>query len=55
MLGYTEDDVYRMMASINIARNVYLPPNESNAELFQGLQDAYDFLDGMLAEGHINE
>lgn len=53
MLGYTEDDVYRMMASINIARNVYLPTNESNAELFQGLQDAYDLLDGLLAEGRV--
>ena len=53
MLGYTEEDVYRMMAAINIARNVYLPPNESNADLFQGLQDAYDLLDGLLVEGRI--
>ena len=53
LMGYTEEDVYRMMAAINIARNVYLPPNESNAELFQGLQDAYDLLDGLLVEGRI--
>ena len=52
-MGYTEEDVYRMMAAINITRNVYLPPNESNADLFQGLQDAYDLLDGLLVEGRI--
>jgi hypothetical protein len=53
MLGYTEEDVYRMMAAINIARNVYLPDNTSNSEIFQGLQDAYDLLDGLLVEGRI--
>lgn len=53
MLGYTEDDVYyKMMASINIAKH-YIPTNSSNDEIFEGLQLAYDFLDGLLVEGRI--
>lgn len=52
-MGYTEEDVYRMMAAINIARNVYLPNNTSNDELFKSLQDAYDLLDGLIVEGRI--
>ena len=53
MLGYSEDDVYyKMMASINIAKS-YLPANSSNDEVREGLQMAFDFLDGMLMEGRI--
>lgn len=53
MMGYTEKDIYTMMAAINIARNVYVPNNTSNSELFKGLDDAYNFLDGLLVEGRI--
>jgi hypothetical protein len=55
MMGYTEEDVYKMMASINIARYHYVTvPQDENIEgIREGLQMAYDFLDGMLAEGRI--
>ena len=53
MMGYTEEDVYyKMMACINIAKS-YIPPNAANDEVREGLQMAYDFLDGMLVEGRI--
>jgi len=52
MLGYTEENVYKMMAAISLA-NSYVPPNAANDEVREGLHDAYNFLDGMLAEGRI--
>ena len=53
MMGYTEEDVYyKMMACINIAKS-YIPENSSNDEVREGLQMAFDFLDGMLTEGRI--
>jgi uncharacterized protein YqeY len=52
LLGYTEEDIYRMMAGISIAKS-YLPQNSSNDEVRKELQNAYDFLDGMLVEGRI--
>lgn len=53
LMGYTEEDVYfKMMAAINIAK-AYIPQNSSNDEVFEGLQLAYDFLDGMLVEGRV--
>jgi len=52
MLGYTEEDVLRMMACINLV-NHYIPSNSSNDELRDGLQEAYSFFDGILAEGRV--
>lgn len=52
MLGYTEDDIYTMMACIKIAKN-YIPPNEAGQQITDGLTKAFDFFDGVLAEGHV--
>ena len=52
MLGYTETDIYKMMASINLVIG-YIPQNDSNNEIINGLHMAYNFLDGMLVEGRI--
>jgi len=52
MLGYTEDDVYRMMAGIKIATS-YVPSNSSNEEVHTELKNAFNFLEGMLVEGRI--
>ena len=55
MLGYTEDDVIQMIASIGIARSLYvtLPQDENIEGIREGLAMAYDLLDGLLAEGRI--
>ena len=52
MLGYTQLDIENMIYCIDKAQ-FYLPPNESNADLFQGLVDTASFLEGLLAEGRI--
>jgi hypothetical protein len=52
MLGYTENDVIKMMACVSLSLH-YIPPNKSNDELREGLQQAYSFLDGILAEGRV--
>lgn len=49
MLGYTETDIYKMMASINLLKEADgIPLN-----LREGLAMAYDLLDGLIAEGRI--
>ena len=49
MLGYTEEDVIKMMSSINLLKEADgIPLN-----LREGLAMAYDLLDGLLAEGRI--
>ena len=52
MLGYTVEDIYRMMAAISLA-NSYVPPNAVNDEVREGLHNASNFLEGLLVEGHI--
>lgn len=52
LMGYEEDDVLEMMASINIAKS-YLPANSSNDEVRSGLQKSYDFFDCLLIEGRV--
>ena len=52
MLGYTEQDVEQMKEGIAIAKN-YLPLNEANEQTRKDLQDAFDLLDGLIVEGHI--
>jgi hypothetical protein len=52
MLGYTYDDVIKMMAGIHVAKS-YLPPNAYNDDVRYELDQAYSLLDGLLEEGHI--
>jgi hypothetical protein len=49
MLGYTVEDIYRMMAAINIAYEIIDGP----VEVETGLMNASNFLEGLLVEGHI--
>lgn len=53
MLGYSEDDIIEMMASINIANNIIQSYYNENKAFTNGLYKAYDFFDGLLAEGRI--
>jgi len=50
MLGYTEEQVLYMMAGLNLAKH-YLPP--SKTDVMDSLDTTFNFLDGLLAEGHI--
>jgi hypothetical protein len=52
LMGYTEEDIYKMMASINVAME-YLHDFKSENAVLKELQNAFDFLDGMLVEGRI--
>jgi len=52
MLGYTSDDVIKMMTGIHVAKS-YLPPNDYNDDVRHELDQAYNLLDGLLEEGHI--
>ena len=49
MLGYTADDVDRMIACINIAYEIIDGP----ATVETGLMKAVDFLNGLVVEGHV--
>ncbi len=53
MLGYTEEDIYKMQASISLAQS-YLPANSSNDEIRNGLEMANSFFDGLWAEGYLD-
>ena len=56
LMGYAEQDILSMMASINIAKDFYFkyPSDLINKQpVLNGLQNAYDFLDGLLVEGRI--
>ena len=50
MLGYTETDIDRMKFALNMA-SFYLPPAQEDIKL--RLEEVHSFLDGILAEGHI--
>ena len=50
MLGYKVDDIDRMKYALNMA-SFYLPPAQEYIKVW--LQEANEFLDGILAEGHI--
>ena len=52
MLGYTAEDVYKMMATIKWSL-VYIPSGKAAEDIRQGLQDTYNLLDGLLVEGHV--
>ena len=49
LMGYTETDVIRMMASINIANQIIDGP----ADVEAGLESAYEFLEGLVIEGRV--
>jgi len=51
LMGYTEQDVEFMKASVNLAYS--LLSKKEKKELQQGLFLTVDFLDGMLMEGRI--
>jgi hypothetical protein len=50
MLGYTQEDVIDMMAGINDGI-FYLPPSAEKQK--KQLNMAFDFLEGLLAEGRV--
>ena len=50
MLGYTETDINRMKFALNMAA-FYLPPSQEDIKI--RLEEVHEFLDGILAEGHI--
>jgi len=50
LMGYEEDQILYMMAGINLAKH-YLPPSKD--DVMNSLDMTFNFLDGLLAEGHI--
>ncbi len=56
MLGYTADDVERMINAVHDAKLFYLKyPSDlmDKSELIKDLTDTVSFLQGVLAEGHV--
>lgn len=52
LMGYTNTDVINMMAALR--RGIqYVPYNDSNKDIIKGINDAYDFLDGLVIEGRV--
>ena len=51
MLGYKTEDIDRMKFALNMA-SFYLPPSQEDIKL--RLEEIHEFLDGILAEGHID-
>jgi len=52
MLGYKVEDIDRMKFALNMAA-FYLPPSQEDIKI--RLEEVHSFLDGILAEGHIND
>jgi hypothetical protein len=53
MLGYTRYDLEKMIASVDIAI-IYLEDHVSKEALaMKGLADTANFLEGIIAEGHV--
>ena len=52
LMGYTEEDVIKMLAALAVAK-AYIPLNTSNDAVIEGIQETYDFLDGLLIEGRL--
>ena len=50
MLGYTENDIYKMQASIGIVTKAAGIPSE----IKEGLEMANSFFDGLWAEGYLD-
>ncbi len=56
MLGYTADDVERMINAVHDAKLFYLKyPSDlmDKSELVKDLADTVSFLQGLIAEGHV--
>lgn len=57
MLGYSEEDIYKMQAAISIAHRFYLKyPSDliDKVEVLNGLESANSFFDGLWAEGYLD-
>lgn len=52
MMGYTDTDIVNMLASLRLGIK-YIPDNDSNKDIIKGINNTYDFLDGLLMEGRI--
>jgi hypothetical protein len=52
LLGYTYDDIQRFGTTLNRAE-FYLPPSDTKTR--EGLLKIWDFFEGVLAEGYIDE
>lgn len=50
MLGYTQDDINKMQASISLVSNATGVP----APIKEGLEMANSFFDGLWAEGYLD-
>ena len=53
MLGYNQDEIYKMMAAVSLAKKQLSPSLLTTPEIAAGLDITYDFLDGLLQEGHV--
>ena len=49
-MGYTVEHIDRMKFALNMA-SFYLPPAQEDIKI--RLEEVHEFLDGILAEGHI--
>ena len=52
MLGYTYQDIQEFGGALNWALH-YIP--ESNTEAKQGILEIWNFFEGLLAEGYVDE
>lgn len=52
MMGYKYDDIQKFGTHLKRAQ-FYLPP--SNTETKEGLLEIWDFFEGLLAEGYVEE
>jgi|688.fasta_scaffold623656_2 hypothetical protein len=52
LMGYTEQDIEKMMLAIWHAKH-YMPPNKNGSDLMFDLDQAYMFLEGMIEEGRV--
>ena len=52
MLGYTEEDINDMINCINIAKDTF--DNDEEIAVYNRLDQAEAFLEGLLAEGYFD-
>ena len=53
MLGYTTKDVVDMQVAIIAAQNQLSPKLLTTPDIAEGLSNAFNLLQGLMAEGHI--
>ena len=54
MLGYSSTDIVDMQIAINDAKKQLNPNLLTTPETMRGLDKAWDLLQGLIMEGHIN-